>query len=117
MRLALANCLAWHQAVVSCSIVGTLTPKEGGRGHDQHENARATWPPHAEAWVQAGAPVALLGFAGLVLMGWITYQSHPPIADRVVSQSGSTVYTSDDVRAGSRRRHVLAVELAGMAWS
>ncbi|MEO6204212.1 MAG: cbb3-type cytochrome c oxidase subunit I [Mycobacteriales bacterium] len=51
-------------------------------------------------WVQASALVAAIGFFGLVLMGFMTYQSSPPIADKVLSESGQLVYTAADVRAG-----------------
>jgi nitric oxide reductase subunit B len=54
----------------------------------------------SKGWVQAGALVALAGFFGLVLMGWLTYQSSPPIPKEVVSASGRTVFTAADIRAG-----------------
>ncbi len=54
----------------------------------------------SRAWVQAAALVALSGVFVLVLMGWRTYQSNPPIPDQVVSQSGRVVFTGADVRAG-----------------
>lgn len=50
--------------------------------------------------MQAGALVALAGFFGLVLMGWMTYQSSPPIPKKVVSGSGRTVFTGSDIHAG-----------------
>ncbi|MCW2680868.1 MAG: nitric oxide reductase [Frankiales bacterium] len=53
-------------------------------------------------WIQGGLLVAVLGLFGLVLMGFQTYQHHPPIPDRVVSESGTTVYTGADVTAGQR---------------
>jgi len=52
------------------------------------------------AWVQAAALVALAGLFVLVLMGWMAYQSHPPIPQRVAAESGQVVYTQADVRAG-----------------
>ncbi|MEO5680134.1 MAG: cbb3-type cytochrome c oxidase subunit I [Acidimicrobiales bacterium] len=51
-------------------------------------------------WVQAAALVALGGLFVMVLMGWMTYQSHPPIPERVVSMSGGTVFGDVDIRAG-----------------
>jgi nitric oxide reductase subunit B len=51
-------------------------------------------------WAQGAALVALAGFFVLVLMGYQTYQSHPPIPDRVVSESGQAVFSGDDIRAG-----------------
>jgi nitric oxide reductase subunit B len=54
----------------------------------------------SKGWVQAAALVSLAGFFVLVLMGYQTYQSHPPIPDRVVAENGETVFTGSDVKAG-----------------
>src|SRR5512144_1484862 len=54
----------------------------------------------ARGWVQAAALVAICGFFVLGLIGYRTYQSDPPIPDRVVTQSGERLYTGEDVRAG-----------------
>jgi nitric oxide reductase subunit B len=54
----------------------------------------------SRTWVQAGALVAVGGFFVLILMGFITYQSAPPIPQRVVSSSGESVFTGADVHAG-----------------
>src|SRR4051812_12865743 len=54
----------------------------------------------SKAWVQAATLVALAGFFGLVLMGFLTYQSSPPVPDRVVTSSGEQVFTAADIRAG-----------------
>ncbi|MFC4054894.1 nitric-oxide reductase large subunit [Actinomadura syzygii] len=51
-------------------------------------------------WIQAAALVILFGFFVLVLMGYQTYQSGPPIPERTVTPSGQTVYTRADVKAG-----------------
>jgi len=51
-------------------------------------------------WVQAAGLVALAGFFVLVLVGWLTYQSRPPIPDRVISASGQPVFSGEDIRAG-----------------
>ena len=51
-------------------------------------------------WVQAATLVAAVGFFVLVLMGFLTYQSRPPIPDRVVTASGQEVFTGDDIHAG-----------------
>jgi nitric oxide reductase subunit B len=64
-------------------------------------------PPRRElivgrGWIQAGILVAATGFFVLVLMGLITYQSAPPIPDRVVSASGQQLFTGADVRAGQK---------------
>lgn len=52
------------------------------------------------SWVQAAALVALSGLFVMVLMGWMAYQSHPPIPQRVETAAGETVFTGDDIRAG-----------------
>ena len=54
----------------------------------------------SKGWLQASALVALTGLFGLVLMGWLTYKSDPPIPRTVVSASGAVVFTSADIRAG-----------------
>jgi nitric oxide reductase subunit B len=53
-------------------------------------------------WVQAGILVAASGFFVLVLMGFITYQSAPPIPAQVVSASGQQLFTGADIRAGQQ---------------
>ena len=57
-------------------------------------------PTLAKGWVQATALVAIVGLFGLVLMGWMTYRSDPPIPREVVTESGELVYTGEDVRDG-----------------
>ncbi|HVQ96294.1 MAG TPA: cbb3-type cytochrome c oxidase subunit I [Mycobacteriales bacterium] len=51
-------------------------------------------------WVQAAALVSLSGLFVLVLMGFLTYQSSPPIPARVVSDTGAVVFTGADIRSG-----------------
>ncbi len=53
-----------------------------------------------KSWVQVAALVAIVGLFVLVLMGWMSYQSHPPFPQRVVATSGRTVFTRADIRAG-----------------
>src|SRR5688500_10561570 len=53
-------------------------------------------------WIQGGLLVAVLGLFGLVLMGFQTYQHHPPIPERVVTGSGETVFTGADVINGQK---------------
>ncbi|WP_206061790.1 nitric-oxide reductase large subunit [Nonomuraea basaltis] len=65
----------------------------------------STAPPRrarllGRGWVQASALVTLLGFFVLVLMGFMTYQSSPPIPERVLTPSEQTVYTRADVQGG-----------------
>lgn len=54
----------------------------------------------SKTWIQASALVAVFGLFGLVLMGWLTYKSDPPIPRIVVTASGQTVFTGDDIHAG-----------------
>jgi nitric oxide reductase subunit B len=56
----------------------------------------------SKGWVQAVIVVMLFGFFVLGLLAYSTYQSDPPIPDRVVDESGSTLFTGDDIRAGQR---------------
>ena len=56
----------------------------------------------SRAWLQVAGLVILAGFFVLVLLAYRTYQSDPPIPDRVVDPSGSTVYSGDDVRDGQK---------------
>ena len=44
--------------------------------------------------------VALAGFFGLVLVGFLTYQSSPPIPGRVATAGGQQLFTGADIRAG-----------------
>jgi nitric oxide reductase subunit B len=50
--------------------------------------------------VQAATLVALAGFFGLVLVGFLTYQSSPPIPGRVATAGGQQLFTGADIRAG-----------------
>ena len=56
----------------------------------------------SRTWLQVAGLVILAGFFVLVLLAYRTYQSDPPIPDRAVDPSGSTVYTGDDIRAGQK---------------
>ncbi|WP_433231190.1 nitric-oxide reductase large subunit [Actinomadura formosensis] len=51
-------------------------------------------------WVQAAALIILFGMFVMVLMGFMTYRSSPPIPERAVTPSGQTLYTRADVFAG-----------------
>ena len=46
----------------------------------------------SRTWLQVAGLVILAGFFVLVLLAYRTYQSDPPIPDRAVDPSGSTVY-------------------------
>jgi nitric oxide reductase subunit B len=54
----------------------------------------------SKAWIQLSALVALTGLFGLVLMGWLTYRSDPPIPQTVVTATGRVVFTGADIHAG-----------------
>ncbi len=54
----------------------------------------------SRGWMQMAALVALTGLFGLVLMGWLTYKSDPPIPQRVVTAAGAVVFTGEDIHAG-----------------
>src|SRR5215218_3279351 len=78
------------------------------RDHEQSKGQPAVPRPDAgkrdllvsRTWVQVAGLVALAGFFVLVFLAYRTYQSDPPIPDRVTDPSGSTVFTSGDVSAG-----------------
>ena len=53
-------------------------------------------------WLQAVVLVFLFGFFVLGLLAYRTYDASPPIPDRVVSDSGQTLFTGDDVRKGQQ---------------
>ena len=60
-----------------------------------------------KSWVQVAALVAIVGLFVLVLMGWMSYQSHPPIPQRVarlvglsLAQAGAETRTN-----GAANRH------------
>ncbi|MEI2715614.1 MAG: cbb3-type cytochrome c oxidase subunit I [Candidatus Nanopelagicales bacterium] len=58
--------------------------------------------PHllSRTWAQAAGLVAVIGFFVLILMGFMTYQSSPPMPEVVVSSSGQTVFTGEEITAG-----------------
>jgi len=56
----------------------------------------------SKTWVQAAALVVLFGFAVLGFLAFRTYETGPPIADRVVSADGKQLYTGDDVIKGQK---------------
>lgn len=51
-------------------------------------------------WLQASILTFLVGFAVLGYLAIKVYQDHPPIPGKVVSESGQTVFTGEDVRTG-----------------
>ena len=51
-------------------------------------------------WLQAVILTFLFGFAILGYLAIRIYQETPPVPGRVVSDSGQTVFTEDDIRAG-----------------
>ena len=56
----------------------------------------------SRTWLQVAGIVFVAGFFVLVLLAYRTYQSDPPIPDRVVGPSGQEVFTGDDIRAGQK---------------
>ena len=56
----------------------------------------------SRGWVQAAALVILFGFTVLGFLAFRTYETGPPIADKVVSQDGTVLFTGDDVIAGQK---------------
>jgi nitric oxide reductase subunit B len=56
----------------------------------------------SRGWVQAAALVILFGFTVLGFLAFRTYETGPPIADKVVSQDGKLLFTGDDVIAGQK---------------
>ena len=51
-------------------------------------------------WLQAVVLTFLFGFAILGYLAIRIYQESPPIPGRIVSDSGQTVFTGNDIRAG-----------------
>src|SRR5665811_115315 len=56
----------------------------------------------SRTWAQAAALVVLFGFAVLGFLAFRTYETGPPIAERVVSQDGKQLFTGDDVIKGQK---------------
>ena len=56
----------------------------------------------SRTWVQVSALVLLFGFAVLGFLAFRTYETDPPIADRVVSQNGQVLFTGADVTKGEQ---------------
>jgi nitric oxide reductase subunit B len=56
----------------------------------------------SRTWVQVAGLVFVAGFFVLVFLAYRTYQSDPPIPDRVTAPSGQTIFTGDDIRAGQK---------------
>ena len=54
----------------------------------------------SKTWLQVAGLVVVVGFFVLVLLAYRTYQSDPPIPDRVVDPSGKVVFTGNDISAG-----------------
>lgn len=52
------------------------------------------------AWVQAVLLVGIFGFTVLGFMAARTYQADPPIPERVISESGTPLFSGEDVRSG-----------------
>jgi nitric oxide reductase subunit B len=53
-------------------------------------------------WRQAVILILILGFTVLIVLAIKTYQDAPPIPDRVIAESGETVFTGQDILAGQQ---------------
>lgn len=51
-------------------------------------------------WLQAIVVTFLIGFAILGYLAFKVYEQHPPVPGRVVANSGQTLFTAADIRAG-----------------
>jgi nitric oxide reductase subunit B len=51
-------------------------------------------------WLQASVLTFLIGFGILGFLALRVYQDHPPVPGKVVSDSGQTLFTAEDVRSG-----------------
>jgi nitric oxide reductase subunit B len=56
----------------------------------------------SKTWLQVAGLVVVVGFFVLVLLGYRTYESDPPIPERVVDPSGNVVYIGDNVSEGQK---------------
>lgn len=56
----------------------------------------------SRGWIQAIALMMLFAFAVLGFLAYRTYESEPPIADRVVTEAGAVVFTGEDVIEGQK---------------
>ena len=69
-----------------------------------NESASQTRRPMllSRRWVQVSVLVFILGFFGLGLAGYLNYRDEPPMPAKVVTPSGETLFTLDDVIAGQK---------------
>jgi nitric oxide reductase subunit B len=56
----------------------------------------------SKVWIQAVVLVVLCGFFVLGLLAYRTYVARPPVPDRVVDPSGTTLFTGSDISAGQK---------------
>ena len=54
-------------------------------------------------WIQGIVLTFVVGFAVLGYLALRVYQERPRFPRRVVSESGQTVFTGEDIRSGRRR--------------
>jgi nitric oxide reductase subunit B len=54
----------------------------------------------SKVWAQAAILTFLVGFTGLGILTVLIYWQHAPMPERVVSTTGQTLFTRDDVEAG-----------------
>lgn len=56
----------------------------------------------SKTWLQAAVLVFIFGFFILGLLAYRTYMAKPPVPDRIVTQSGQTVFTGKDISRGQQ---------------
>jgi nitric oxide reductase subunit B len=56
--------------------------------------------PISSRWAQGAILTYIVGFAILGILAYLVYADQPPIPARVVSQSGETLFTHDDILRG-----------------
>ena len=56
--------------------------------------------PISSLWFQGAILTYLVGFTILGILAYLTYRDQPPIPQRVVAESGETLFTRDDILDG-----------------
>ena len=70
---------------------------------------------HTKLWTSF-ALVVLLGFAILGYFGWEIYRQAPPIPQRVVTTTGTVLFTGDDIQNGQNVWQSLGGQEVGSIW-
>jgi nitric oxide reductase subunit B len=53
-------------------------------------------------WAQIAILTFLVGFVVLGIMAYKVYTQHPPIPEKVVSETGEVVFTGQDIQSGQQ---------------